>query len=84
MPGIKVSHNGQVWLQISSETSWWNEPGSNSNVWQIVSESENEVEIKAWDQSYAVEHGYVVGSKVIHNGKTWEQVWDRTCWWEEP
>ncbi len=84
-PNTKVTHNGKVWLQISNEICWWDEPGSNDAVWQEYSVIEGDTSfIKPWDQDFAVNNGYVVGSQVTHNGKTWEQVWDRTCWWEEP
>lgn len=38
VPGLKVTHQGGTYLQISTGTSWWAEPGtpSGSNVWKLV------------------------------------------------
>lgn len=34
--GVTVTHNGKTYLQISQDTAWWCEPGSDDSVWEIV------------------------------------------------
>lgn len=36
VPGYMVSHLGGVYKQVSNRTTWWCEPGTNSNVWAVV------------------------------------------------
>lgn len=36
-PGVQVTHQGKTYLQVSSSTSWWCEPGTDEAVWQVIS-----------------------------------------------
>ncbi|MFI3254920.1 MAG: glycosyl hydrolase family 18 protein [Eubacteriales bacterium] len=33
-PGVRVSHNGKIYLQVSDQTLWWCEPGTEETSWQ--------------------------------------------------
>lgn len=87
-PGVKVLHNGIVYRQVSGDTVWWCEPGTDGNVWEKVSgellvtvDYDN---MKEWSREEEEKGVYTPNSIVSHNGVIYQQVSSDTAWWCEP